>query len=80
MTNMRSNSSGAGTTYPSGAPKFTPVFSGVHVTRSSVLYVLFCRSLFVLLAIVLSVLLRFTESDYPFLYLQIVLVVFEAII
>jgi hypothetical protein len=33
--------SGAGTTYPSGAPEFTPVFSGVHVTRSLVLYVYF---------------------------------------
>jgi hypothetical protein len=27
---------------------------------------MFCRSLFVLLAIVLSVLIRFTDSDYPF--------------
>jgi len=42
-----------------------PVFS---VSRSLVLYVVFCRSLFVLflLAIVLSVLLRFMDSDYPF--------------
>ena len=30
--------SGAGTTNPSGAPEFTPVFSGVRVTRSLVLY------------------------------------------
>jgi hypothetical protein len=67
-----------------------PVFSGVRVTRSLVLYVcfvvvvvvwefyvrltywgFFCRSLFVLLyffllAIVLSVLLRYTDSDCPF--------------
>jgi hypothetical protein len=45
-----------------------PVFSGVRVTRSLVLYVMFCRSLFVLflLAFVLSVLLRFTDSDDPF--------------
>ena len=48
-----------------------PVFSGVRVTRSLVLYVMFCRSLFVLLffflmAIVLPVLLRFTDSDDPF--------------
>ena len=47
-----------------------PVFSGVHVTRSLVLYVMFCRSLFVLLSffllvIVLSVFLRFTYYDYP---------------
>jgi len=42
-----------------------PVFS---VSRSLVLYVVFCRSLFVLFlfAIVLSVLLRFMDSDYPF--------------
>ena len=31
----------AGTAYPSGAPEFTPVFSGVRVTRSLVLYVCF---------------------------------------
>ena len=39
--------------------------SGVRVTRSLVLCVIFCRSFFVLLAIVLFV-LRFTDSDYPF--------------
>ena len=33
--------SGAGTAYHSGAPEFTPVFSGVHVTRTLVLYVCF---------------------------------------
>ena len=48
-----------------------PVFTGVHVDRSLVFYVMFCRSLFVLLSfffflvIVLSV-LRFTDSNYPF--------------
>ena len=45
-------------------------FSGVRVTRSLVFSVVFCRSLFVpfllLLGFVLSVLLRFTDSDYPF--------------
>ena len=56
------STSGAGTTYPSGAP----VFSGVHITRSLVLYVLFCRSLFVLSAIALSFLLRLTDSNYLF--------------
>ena len=42
------------------------VFSGVLLTWSLVLCVMFCRSLFVLflLAIVLSVLLWFTDSDY----------------
>ena len=48
-----------------------PVFSGVRVTRALVLYVMFfvdrCLSFcHFLLAIVLSVLLRFTDSDYPF--------------
>ena len=43
-------------------------FSGVRVTRSLVLYVCFvdrCLSFF-FLAIVLSVLLGYTDSDYPF--------------
>ena len=42
--------SGAGTSYASGAPAFTPVFSGVRVARSLVLCAVFCRSLFVLLS------------------------------
>ena len=44
------------------------VFSGIRVARSSVFYVVFCRSLFVLflLVIVLSVLSRFTDSEYTF--------------
>ena len=40
-------SGGAGTAYPSEAPDFTPGFSGVHVVRSFVFCVMFCRSLFV---------------------------------
>ena len=56
-------------------PSSLPVFSGVPVTMSLVLYVMFCILLFVLLlASVLSVLLLasvlsvlwFTDSDYPF--------------
>ena len=47
-----------------------PVFSGVRVTRSLVLYVCFvdrCLSFCTFfLAIVLSVLLRYTDSDCPF--------------
>ena len=46
------------------------VFSGVRVTRSLVLYVCFVDRylsfVLFLLAIVLSVLLRHTDSDYPF--------------
>ena len=48
----------------------TPVFSGVRVTRFLALCVCFvdrCLTFFLfLLKIVLSVLLRFTDSDYPF--------------
>ena len=62
--------SGAGTAYPSKAPEFTPVFSGVHDTRSLVLCVMLYRSLFVLLSFFFwplrCVLLRFTNSDYLF--------------
>ena len=49
-------------------PHSHPVYSGVHVARSLVLCVMFCRSLFVLLyffcwpCVVCSV--RFTDSDY----------------
>ena len=56
--------------YPSGAPEFITVFSGVRVTQSLVLYVYFvdrCLSFCTfLLPIVLSVLLRYTDSDCPF--------------
>ena len=46
-----------------------PVSSAVRVARSLVFCVMLCGSSFVsfcLLAIVLSGLLRFTDSDYPF--------------
>ena len=56
--------------YPSGAPEFTLAFSGVRVTRFLVLFGCFidrCLSFSTFhLAIVLSVLLRFTGSNYPF--------------
>jgi hypothetical protein len=41
MTYHRGATSGEWTAYPSKAPEFTPVFSGVRVTRSLVLYVCF---------------------------------------
>jgi len=53
---------GAGTAFLSGAHEFIR-FSGVRAVRSLFFYVMLCRSLFVLLAIVLSV-LRLTASDY----------------
>ena len=62
--------SGAETTYLSEHLSSPPVLSGVRVTPSLVLYVCFvdrclCFVLF-LLVIVLSVLLRHTDFDYPF--------------
>ena len=53
--NTTGNTNGAETSYPSRVTEFTPgscysVFSGVRVTRSLVLGVMFCRSLFVLLS------------------------------
>jgi len=46
----------------------SPVFSALRVAQSLVFCVVFCRSMIVLsiFAIVLSVILRFTASDYPF--------------
>jgi len=44
-------------------PSLSPVFSGVRVARSLVFCVVFVRFP---LVIVLSVLLQFTDSDYPF--------------
>ena len=68
--NTTDATSGAGAAYLSGATDFTPSFSGVRVTRSLVFYACFvepCLSFCTfLLAIVLSVLLRYTDSDYPF--------------
>ena len=72
--------SGLGTAYPSKAPSVPPVVNRVRVTRSLVLYLCFvdrclslciffwpwCCLLFCLLAMVLSALLRYTNSDYPF--------------
>ena len=57
---------GAGTAYPSGAPDCNIVFSRVCAAQSVVFCVMFCRSLFDLLAITLSSLLRLTAIDYIF--------------
>jgi len=72
VCNMIGATCEAGTAHPSGA---TELILGVRAAPSFVFCVVFCRQLFVLLffpflAIVLSVLLRFTDSDYPFWYLQ----------
>ena len=58
----------AGTVCPMEHLSSPTDFSGVRVARFFVFCVVFCRSLFVLfhLLIVLSVLLQFIYSDYPF--------------
>ena len=63
MIQCTSATYGAGSAILSGAQELNPVFSD---GRSLVFCKMFCRSLLVLLCIVLSVLLRFTASDYPF--------------
>jgi hypothetical protein len=64
---MTGVTNGAGTVDPSGAPEFTPVFSGVCVTRSLVLCVMFCKSLFVIFILVIALsVLGFTVPDYNF--------------
>ena len=66
--NTTDATSGAGIANPSGAPEFTPGFEWGSCYSIFSFMCMFCRSLFVLflLAIVLSVFLRFIDSDYPF--------------
>ena len=49
-SNTAGATSRAGTAYPSGAPEYTPGFSGIRATKFLVLCVMFCRSLFILLS------------------------------
>jgi len=60
----------------------SPSFSWVRVVRSLVFCVMFCRSLFVifLLTNVLSLLLRFTASNYTFGIFKVFLLIFCNII
>ena len=54
------------TAYPSRVAEFTPVCSGVSVDRSLVFCAVNrCLLFFVCVAIVLSIILRITFSDYP---------------
>jgi hypothetical protein len=50
-TKFESENSGAEHAYPAGAHEFIPLVSGVHVVRSFVFCVVFCRSLFVILSL-----------------------------
>ena len=67
-SNMAGATGGVGTAFRTN--EFTPCFSAIHIAQSMVFCVMFCRSVcpFVLflLAIVFSVLLRVTTSDYLF--------------
>ena len=66
--NTTGATSRAGTAYPSGTSEFTPGFQwGSYYSIFSAMCI-FCRQLFVLflLTIVLSLLPRFTDSDYVF--------------
>ena len=54
-----------------GAPEFTPVFLwglcySIFSFLCSFLYITACSFVLFLLAIMLSILLQFTDSDYPF--------------
>jgi hypothetical protein len=58
---------GAVTANPCEVHEFTPTFSGVRVSRSSVFCITFCRSLFVLFLFGHCVVCPTTySSDYPF--------------
>ena len=62
---------GTGTDKPSGVPEFTPGFQwssccSILSFLCSVLKIIVCPFALFLFTIVLSVLLRFTASDYPF--------------
>ena len=61
---------GVETAYPSEHMSLPPVFSGVRVIRSSILYLCFvdhcCPFVLFILAILLPVFLLYTNSDYPF--------------
>ena len=68
--NTMGATSGVGTAYPSGAREFIPGFQCCSCYSIFSFMRMLCRSLFVLLyffllAIVLSVLLRYADSDYP---------------
>ena len=68
--NMTGVTSGAETAYPSGAPEFTSGFQWGSCYSIFSFISMFCRQLFVLLYLFFwplqFVLLRYTDSDYPF--------------
>ena len=63
--------SGAGSSYPSGAPEFTPSFQwssccSVFSFQCDILYLIVCHLYLFLFGIGLHVILRISASDYPF--------------
>jgi len=69
ICNRTGVTSDAQTVNPSGEPDFTTGVSGVGIAQYLVFYVVFCRLLCVLFTMVLSVLLRYTPSDFGILKL-----------
>ena len=67
ICNRTGVTSEAQTVNPSGEPDFTPCFSGVGIAQYLVFYVVFFRLFCVLFTMVLSVLLRYTASDFGIL-------------
>ena len=65
-SNKTGVTSGAGIAYPSGAPEFTPRFQWGSCFLLSALQIFACPFFLFILAIVLSVFIRFTVSDYSF--------------
>ena len=68
--NTTGATSGAGTAFPSEAPEFTPGFQwgsyySIFSFMCNVLQIVVCPFVLFLFAIVLSVFLQFTDSDYP---------------
>ena len=71
--NTTGTTSATGTAYPSGAPDFTPVFSGIRVNRYLALYVCFvyrCVSFYLFSCVVCSLICWFW---LPLWYLQTLL-------
>ena len=76
--NTTGDTSGAGTAYPSWGPEFTPIVSGVRVTRSLVLYVCFVDRCLSFCPFSFGHCVACSSSIYgfwlPFWYLQVLLI------
>ena len=78
QSNPTGATSGARTAYPSGAPEFIPGFQwgscySIFRFMCMFLQIVVCPFVLFLLAILFSVLLRYTDSDYPFVIFKLFL-------